>query len=304
MKRLILNLFFFFIGLFIIDAIYGVVMTRLFEKARGGVTGKTKYICDSTHAELVILGSSRARMHYDPKILADSLGMSCYNCGENGMGIIADYAKLKILSQRYMPKMVIIDVLPILDEMTRDDNIIFVNELRPWYDKTGIDSIFWKIDKTEKIKMVSQMYKYHSKFLEYYYDGKSQLPKDGYEPSPATKIISGKDLYQEEPRDNIIDEVKMYFAKKLIEEFKDKTKLVFVASPRYRFKTSLTVNPLRDLCLKNNVTLIDWYANREFVDVKELYADGNHMNVRGATLFSKALAHHLKRNCLVKMDRG
>ena len=258
MKRLILNLFFFFIGLFIIDAIYGVVMTRLFEKARGGVTGKTKYICDSTHAELIILGSSRARMHYDPKILADSLGMS-----------------------RYMPKMVIIDVLPILDEMTRDDNIIFVNELRPWYDKTGIDSIFWKIDKTEKIKMVSQMYKYHSKFLEYYYDGKSQLPKDGYEPSPATKIISGKDLYQEEPRDNIIDEVKMYFAKKLIEEFKDKTKLVFVASP-----------------------LIDWYANREFVDIKELYADGNHMNVRGATLFSKALAHHLKRNCLVKMDRG
>ena len=130
------------------------------------------------------------------------------------------------------------------------------------------------------------------------------MPKDGYEPSPATKIISGKDLYQEEPRDNIIDEVKMYFAKKLIEEFKDKTKLVFVASPRYRFKTSLTVNPLRDLCLKNNVTLIDWYANREFVDVKELYADGNHMNVRGATLFSKALAHHLKRNCLAKMDRG
>ena len=42
MKRLILNLFFFFIGFVIIDAIYGVVMTRLFDKARGGVTGKTK----------------------------------------------------------------------------------------------------------------------------------------------------------------------------------------------------------------------------------------------------------------------
>lgn len=154
-------------GVVVIDRVYGNMMELLWQRTQGGFVTKTRYVCDSVDADILILGSSRARMQYDPKIISDTLGMSCYNCGHNGMGIITNYTKMKILTKRYMPKLVIVDILPILDVMTRDDNIIFVNELRPWYDVEGVDSVFWNIDSLERYKMLSKMYQYHSVFFSY-----------------------------------------------------------------------------------------------------------------------------------------
>jgi len=202
---------------------------------------------------------------------------------------------MKVVERRYMPKILIYDVLPILDMMVRDDNIIFVNGLRDYYGIPEIDSIFWRVDPMEKYKMVSYTYRYHGRFMQLFLDYKSGsgLPRGGYEPSPATKIISGTDLEQKEPTGDVVDSIKIYYLEKFIKEYKDKTKLIFVISPRYNFKTSNTVSPLRKLCEKYNVVLLDHYADPRFVYKKEFYGDGNHMNVTGATAWSKFIASEI-----------
>lgn len=66
------------------------------------------FISDEVDANILIFGSSRAAHHYVPSILSDSLDMSCYNCGMDGNGIIYGYGKLKTITARYYPKIVIL----------------------------------------------------------------------------------------------------------------------------------------------------------------------------------------------------
>lgn len=284
----------------IIDQVYGYAINQLRLKVAGGTVGKNMYVCDSVKSDVLIFGSSRARMGYDPVIIGDSLKMSCYNCGENGMGIIFDYARMKVITHRYMPKMVIIDVLPILYIMKRDDDIIFLNEMRPWYNVDGVDSVFWKVDNTERYKMLSKMYCYHSKFLDYILNLHSKIPSNGYDPAPSSKIISDCELNQKEPTDNVEDPLKMYYLERFIKDYRNKTKLVFVVSPRYNFKTSKTVDPLRKLCNKYHILLLDHYADPKFVHDRSLHGDGNHFNEKGATLFSQTISKEIKCSCEVK----
>lgn len=295
MKKFLSKLIIFLILFCVVDQIYGWAMAKMRSSIHGGFTAKTGYVCDSLRADIVIFGSSRARMQYDPAIICDSLGMTCYNCGSNGMGIIYHYGAMKILSKRYMPKVVIIDILPIIDIMTRDDNSIFVNNLRPWYHISSVDSIFWTVDGTERIKMLSGMYAYHSKFLEYRSDRNAALPKGGFDPSPASKIIGEAELLQSEPTGNTPDSLKLYFLEKMIKEYRDKTKLVFVVSPRYNFRTSHTVDPLRQLCNRYGVTLLDHYADPQFVFRRNDFGDGNHMNAQGAKRWTPFIAHEIKK---------
>lgn len=279
----------------IIDKVYGLAMSHIRKSIHGGFTAKTEYICDSVRADVLVFGSSRARMQYDPKIIGDSLGMSCYNCGTNGMGIIFDYGVMQIVSKRYMPKVVVIDILPIIDIMQRDDNSIFINDLRPWYwANARLDTVFWKVDPTERVKMLSGMYAYHSKFLEYMSDRNGSIPVGGYAPAPASKVIGDNELNQSEPTNNQPDSLKLYFIRKMIADFKDKTHLVFVVSPRYNFRTSHTVDPLRKLCKHFGVPLFDYYADPRFVFCREDFEDGNHMNAKGAEKWSRFIGQEIK----------
>jgi hypothetical protein len=256
---------------------------------RGGFTYIDKYICDSAKQDILIFGSSRARMQYDPQILSDSLKMSCYNCGSNGMGIIFHYGRLKIISQRYWPKIIIYDILPVLDEMTRDDNIIFANPLRPYYNVLGVDSIFWKIDKTERIKMISRMYKYHAQFIPYLLDYRNTIHAPlGYEPGKG--IVSSKAKI-EEKTEYVVDPLKLYYLEKFIQECRGNTILIFTASPRWKYSQSGNAfDPLIRLCRKYNVVFLNHYNDKRFIYRQDYYSDGTHFNKVGATEYSKMLS--------------
>ena len=64
-----------------------------------GGRGRDNYICDKSVDDILIFGSSRAVHHYNSSMIEDSLGMSCYNCGDDGNGIILSYGRLSMISQ-------------------------------------------------------------------------------------------------------------------------------------------------------------------------------------------------------------
>lgn len=298
MRKFLVKTILFFFGFVIIDIAYGKACEYLQHHAHGGWTMQENYVVDSVRADVLIFGSSRGRMQYDAKMIGDSLGMTCFNCSHDGMGIIFEYGRMKLIQQRYMPKMIIYDVLPILDELSRDDNMIFANELRSYYGRNkDVDSIFWTLDPTERYKMLSNTYRYHGKLTQLVMDYRnhSGFPKYGFAAAPADNIICGSDLNQKEPTGQKEDSVKLYYLEKFIREYKDKTKLIFVVSPRYNFKTSHTVDPLRRLCKKYGVTLLDHYADPDFVFHKSWFQDGNHMNITGAEEWTKVLIKEIKR---------
>ena len=190
--------------------------------------------------------------------------------------------------------MLVYEVLPIVDMMVRDDNTIFINPLRPYYGEVeGIDSIFWKVDSTEKYKMLSQTYKYHN-FLDYISCYRTtEWHKNGYS-RPGTSELSpetvhyGEVVYQ-------LDSLKWYFTERFVREVSARTQLIMAVSPMYSFHEDHGgLKKLKDLCAKHNVPVLDHFCDEQFVDSANLYIDMAHLNLKGSQKWSRLIASELK----------
>lgn len=75
MKKFVSKVIWFLIGLVVLDVLVGLGARYLVGHAKGGDTGLNNYICHEMKDECIVFGSSRGMHHYDPNIIADSLGM-------------------------------------------------------------------------------------------------------------------------------------------------------------------------------------------------------------------------------------
>lgn len=179
MKKFLSGTVLFLLIAVILDIACGQMCSYLVNHAKGGDNGRNNYICNKVEEDILVFGSSRAIHHYNPVILADSLGMSCYNCGQDGNGIILNYGRMQLIWQRYRPKIVIYDVIPGFDLLSGEDNHKYLGWLKAYYDMPGIPEIFQSVDATEKYKMLSRMYRYNSKFLQIIADYIHPMQSDG-----------------------------------------------------------------------------------------------------------------------------
>lgn len=235
------------------------------------------------------MGSSRCVRHYNPQIISDSLGMSCYNTGQMGNGIILNYGRLRMIDERKKPRVVVYDVTPEFDVFIGDDNHRYLTWLKQHYDREGIADIFENVDKTEKYKMVSQMYRYNSRIIELMADYLHPLAdggKDGFSPligeMDRTKIRRTEKVSTIPP----VDSLKLKYINQLIDEL-DGVKLYFVVSPSWYGIDSTRFKPIMDICLQRGVTFLDFSNDPKYVHQDLYFKDGNHLNARGADEFTK-----------------
>lgn len=295
MKKFVCLTAVFFIAFCALDFGHGILCNFLRTNAKGGATLVNNYIAEQTTDSILVFGSSRAREQYIPEIIGDTLNQTCFNCGYNGMGIIFHYGRWKVISQRYCPRLIIYDVLPVLDLNIRDDNEIFINPLRAYYDVPGVDSIFWKVDPNEKWQMLSRTYQYHSVLLNYFRDYRNPTPLGTGFHTEGNRKITDKLMKFTEKTDYQIDSTKVYFMEKFIQETKGKTTLIFVASPRIGYHDcGNAFDPIIELCKKYNVLFLNHYTDPLFVNNREYFADQTHLNETGATLWSKTIASEIK----------
>ncbi len=294
MKIFFKKLFAFALILALCDFAVGLAGNYLVEHAVGGDTVRKNYIVNKTSEDILIFGSSRATHHYDPSILEDSLGKSVYNCGFDGEGILCEYGIYRMIAERYTPSVIIYDVSTDFDLMSCD-NHRFLGRLRLFYDQPGISEIFEDVDKTEKLKMVSSMYRYNSalplllleNIIPFYADDK------GFRPIDAEMGKGARPLPQYD--DHEYDSLKIAYLEKLINDCKGKTQLIFAVSPYYANTSSKVLEPIVSLCDKYDVPLIDNFSNPTFNQVPDYFSEPNHLNRAGATAYSKYMAGKLKQ---------
>ena len=101
-----------FVLLLVADRGIGYSLKWMYFNQKGEDFYYTTKALDEQTADLVILGSSRARNHYNPEILQDSLDMSCYNAGRSGCFLVYQRAQLDLILDRYTPKAIILEVTP------------------------------------------------------------------------------------------------------------------------------------------------------------------------------------------------
>ncbi len=289
MKRLFIRLTLFASIIVCCDAVMGFVGVKLINSAKGGRLGQMNYTINSANEDILIFGSSRARYHYDPNIFEDTLCMTAYNCGIDGSGIICAYGFFKMLSQRYYPKILIYDITPWFD-LSADDNLIYMKNLRYFYNKSGVDSIVMNIDRLENYKMISRMYRFNTilpqLMINNFYFRNKTYPK-GYTPldiGMRTKIEPIKKY----------DDLKLYYIERLINDCKGKTILVFTVSPLYKNTDDGTLKPVRLLCEKHGIPFLNYYSDTTFNNKRYYFADKAHLNRRGSIEYSKVVAREIK----------
>lgn len=227
------------------------LLEYLMHKAHGQ-TEREIFIADSLEAELIIMGSSRALHHYDPEILRDSLKLTAYNCGEDRMGIVFCYGRYQMLRKRGKPKVIIYDVEPDYD-LLANDNATYLGPLRKFYNRKGVDSVFWLVDSSEKIKMTLNIYHYNSTLLNIIRDLRStDTFKLGYVP------YYGINIYGFEPerlKQDCFDKLKLSFIESFVNQVKlvDGATLIFLASPQLSYNSDSVYNDFSEMCKEKGI---------------------------------------------------
>jgi hypothetical protein len=294
MKRFVIQVIVFFAIVAVIDVACGYGFRYMETHAKGGFTLRDKFISKELNTDVILYGSSRCVHHYNPQIIEDSLGMTCYNAGQDGNGIILTYGRLLMQNRRKVPKIIVCDIHPEFDLMV-SDNHRFFQWLKSYYDQEGIKEIFYSIDIKEKYKMLSNLYRYNSRFLEIttdYVHPMHQPKANGFVPhdNGMNKSKIKPPIKQEKLE---FDEIKLNYIEKFIDESKD-SKLVFVVSPIWYGMDERMLVPLREICQRKGVKLVEFENSPKYVHNDYYFHDGNHMSHRGADEFTRELIQYIK----------
>lgn len=294
MSRLFLKLILILSLILILDRGIGMILKHFYFRQVFGRESKVTYVIDSTVADIIILGSSRANHHYVPEVFESRFHQSCYNAGSEGNYILYSYAIFKAIVQRYSPKMLIFDVRPyelgnIKSEYER------LSLLLPYYQKhPEIKQVIDLQGPLEKFKQFSAIYSFNSMIFQIV-GGNLELNKFRKQDLKGYIPLFGK-MKQEKIEtwdlsDIKIDENKVNFLKDIISTCKERgIKLVFVYSPMWIINPESSCNNIiSDLCSESGVDYIDMSNDSTFMNRTDYFEDSSHLNNTGAMVFSNML---------------
>lgn len=288
----------------IIDWAVGTWSESMYYKSKYGIFRRQIYCLTESQDDLMILGSSRAAHHYVPQIFEDSLGLTCYNAGSDGMCIYYHYGILSSRIQRGCPpKLIILEVISTDAEVSQGATFSLdasLDRYAPHYGEFAeIDSLFafngWK----EKVKLMSKTYRYNSKLVQTIKCNYIPWPEDrGYEAlSGVMKVAEGEKvtdvLLSASDKPNI-EERKLAYLQKFIDKCKDNDiKLVMCYSPYYGRTIPKSIKMIEEIADENDVKFLNYGDDGRFQKT-EYFQDASHLNDKGAKEYSKEIANVLK----------
>lgn len=297
MKKFLTKIFLFFIAIAVLDFLFGRACQYLNSHSKGGGVRSRYYVCKESNEDVLVFGSSRAKHHYVPNVIEDSLGLSCYNTGEDGNGIIYCYGVLKMITRRYLPQMIIYDVSEF--DIRKDDNTKYLDLLKAYYDEPGIDTIFWTVEPKTRLMMLSNLYRYNTTCLRMignYLYNMGNYPKGYSALSRTMNYEPEREAVQKEISD--VDEIKIFYFEQFVKFAKSNgIELICCVSPFYRESANTTYcEPIIKLCNDYNVPFYYFGTISQFSHNKQLFQDRNHLNDIGAHLYTELVVKTIRES--------
>lgn len=291
MKRFYIKLLIFALIVIAIDFGFGVFFDHYRRATTAGMTNLDRIAAEETRAPIIVVGSSRARRHYDTRIITDSLGAECFNCGVNNMGIEFILPRIRQMLKRYTPKLIIYDVTPLYDLMESNSWPASLSGLKTHFNDAPVSEAIRQRDPLEWVKCLSATYRYHRKLKDIESDRESkEVFHNGYAPLRGTKGVKKEKHAPMTP-----DPAKLAMVEELIAECKNRgVELVFVLSPYYNNDMGDQGAVLRPIARRHNLTVIDHFNDKAYVKADSLFWDQSHMNAAGADVFTRTVVSEIK----------
>ena len=299
-SRFVLKFLLFGITCFVVDRSLGGLYRYFFNRQTKGPEYQTRMAMEVTTDEVLVFGSSRAEWMINPRIIQDTLGMSCYNVGRMGKPIMYHYAILQSALKRYSPKMAILS----LDGANFIENKMKYEELSslfPYYrSHPEIRPMADLKEKNISIKLLSAMYPYNSLFFQIL-AGNTNLNNDRYELAykgfnPRKSFFSDFEKDLESTRDKAIDTLQVSLYRRFIADCKNyKIDLYMVCAPYQqdiRFDKSLQL--AKSIAAENKIPFFDRSFDSAYVNHPDLFLDFRHLNARGADMLTTDIVKQIK----------
>ena len=300
-SRFVLKFLLFGIICLVVDRSLGGIYRYFFNRQTKGPEYQTRMAIEVTTDDVLIFGSSRAEWMINPRIIEDSLGMSCYNVGRMGKPIMYHYAILQSVLKRHSPKMAILS----LDGANFIENKMKYDELSallPYYHShPEIRQMADLKEKNLRIKLLSAMYPFNSLFFQVLAGNTNlnnhryELTYKGFNPRKTLFIDFEKDL--ESTRNVNIDTLQVGLFRRFIADCKNHNIELYLTCPPYqldiRFDNSLRL--AKTIAFENKVPFIDRVFDSTYVNHPDLFLDFRHLNARGADLLTADIVNEIKK---------
>jgi len=294
----------------VIDWISARIMRPLFLSQKAGQYKVLNYVIYHGKPEVLILGNSRAQHHYVPEIISDSLKLSCFNAGiDGGHSILLPYALVELVTQRYAPKIIMIELNP--DAFTLEKGVYErLSVLLPYKNESPqIKHLLETRNPLEKLKWVSAIYPFNSKIVDLIklnvpHFAAKYVDYDGYVPlygvmKETEKIAeNGESVEQSEP---VIDNNLINALDKIIHICDEKgIALYFVNSPTFHNNRDVKSKPASvyrlttSMIQHSQAVFLDYSFDTVFLDQNQWFQDVRHLNDNGARKFSSSVSLRIR----------
>lgn len=277
----------------VIDVLYGFAMELL---------SGNRYVTSidhirEAHEDIAIIGSSRANHHYDPQLLADSLHLTAYNYGIEGLNIFADKAVLDMLvgQTEQKPQMVIID----LSESDICDvpgwNADQLSLLYPYDDIPAVDSVLADVIDPREYFFVrySKLYRHNSNIVDYLKPKRAKGQRLGNGFTPLEGHWTGEP--SESATDYAVSPQKLDYLERCIRLCADNDVLfVLSTSPSYsRLPKRNWIMAIEKVAHEHHLTYLYHEQDDEFLAHPEWFNEPYHLNAEGAAVFTRKIIPEL-----------
>ena len=285
------------------DCIIGFTLDKIIDKVpnNGNETGAAHFAIKRVEDPILIIGSSRAKYHYNPLIIRDSLSLETYNAGRRGYYLSYHCCLINMILDRYTPDILIWDFsLNALFANGKD----YISKLRPYYwDYDSVKEAFdEKEGKSVKVKNLSNCYRYNGLALSVIY--RWLVGGQDHDPAKGMGVLnnSGKSVDPELPIDKgitgPIDQARVKRLHDTLQRLVDAGVKVFVFdSPNYSLldpdRDTSSESIIYEECRRLSIPVFDNRNLDYFLQHPELFFDEGHLFYDGADIYSKIVAHQV-----------
>lgn len=284
--------------LFGVDRLVGVTFVKMKDvgltKNPENMWLKTAYTVEKVNANVVVIGSSKASHHYVPQMLEDSLGMTVYNCGQDGCFFLYQNCIINMILDRYTPKMILWDIQP--DSFLGDDHTREYQNIRylsPYYPSNSWAESYINSESPKmRYRMMSRMFAYNSKTLNYVsplFSHSSSTDK-GFIPLAAEGYFY-PEMGKEDEVEGDVNKTYLSLLDDTMRRCKEKgVDLRMFVSPVYSQKSALSETAEKEIGLaakKNGVGYTNAHSDELFMRDASLFKDVSHLNDKGARYFTE-----------------
>lgn len=302
----------------IADKVLGLILSKRYFSLKEGEIHSLNYVLSECQVDVLIFGNSRAQHHYDTHILSSALNMSCYNAGQDGGHcIIFPYAQIKIVTERYSPKIIILEFSGINNFPGAYDRLSILLPYNKKYPE--IRPLILLRNRFERIKLLSSIYPFNSNVIDLV-RFHTNIPEDfdGYIPLKETLNIGllkpESEMVRQSQNKTLIADSNMADAlENIILSCKRKNiSLFIITSPNFHTvnESQDSPSPAAELALdiihRNRVSYLDFSFSPVFAGHSEWFADKVHLNEKGASIFSNMVVDSIRKtygtNVIIKTD--